>query len=236
MAAEKTLEMNEHIMRRVRLYVIVYAATLVLLLWGRDLLTAAQRLKDREQIDVAKSLAGPVVTALGAIVLVLLNLGRDWDLHNLLDRWIFGIRDKTDRVIQTQMIGAAQDVGAPALQRMESDPKGVRYVFYHFVNEQETLRALAFTYWEQYFVNLYNIVLCGLGLVISATVAVARQFSWLGFAAPTIFLLVGAFTLLSTFRSLAHKIYDLPVQQVAEIRHSKQDEFVQEIECRFGFR
>jgi len=233
MAAEKTQEMNEHITRRVRLYVIVYAALLILLLWGNELFTAAQRLKDKEQIEFAKTLVEPAVAAVGAIVLVLLSLGRDWDLHNVLDRWIFGIRDKTDQVIQHEMIGAARDVGAPGWDRMGSDPRGVRYLFYHFVNEQETLRALAFTYWEQYFVNLYNIVLCGLGLAISVTVAVVRGYGWLGFAAPAIFLFVGAFALLSTLRSLAHKICDLPVQQVAEIRYSKQDEFVQEIERRF---
>jgi hypothetical protein len=117
---------------------------------------------------------------------------------------------------------------------MELDPRGVRYLFCHFVNEQEPLRSLAFTYWEQYFVNLYNIVLCGVGLASSVTVWVVRRHGWPGLAASVIFLAVGAATALSTFRSLVEKIYDLPVQQVAEIRHSNLEEFRQEVERRFS--
>jgi hypothetical protein len=235
MAAEKTQEMNEHIAQRVRGYVISYSAIFVLLLWGNRLLAAALNvLKNRDQSDLAKTLAAPAVAALGGVVIFLLNLGRDWDLHNVLDSRLFGVRRETDQRIQTAMVEAARGVNAAGSDRMERDPRKVLHLFYHFVNDQEPLRSLAFTYWEQYFVNLYTSVLCGIGLAGSVTISVVRWHGWSGPVASATFLVLGATTLLRTFRSLVGKIYDLPVQQVDEIRHSKLEEFKLEVERRFA--
>src|SRR5712692_3229075 len=117
---------------------------------------------------------------------------------------------------------------------MQNKKKEVQYLFYHFANEQDALRSLAFTYWEQYFVNIYVICFALLGFVTSVLLALLRWKLDFTIFSTVVFLVILAAVALSTRYSLVKKLYDLPIQQIEEIRSSKGDELKAEVRQRFG--
>jgi hypothetical protein len=132
------------------------------------------------------------------------------------------------------MIKGAQKIDADGWENMNKSASEVRRLFYHFVNEQEKLRALAFTYWEQYFVNIYILAFGALCFLISAVCALLRwKLDFIAFA-PLIFLFVVSIVAVSTRYSLIPKIYDLPIQQIQEICNSHTEEFKEQVKARFG--
>ena len=106
--------MNVNIGKRVRGYILFFAVLLLILIWSNDIvsLILTSFSLDKVKSEAAQKIIYSVITAIGALAVLLLNLGRDIDLHNLLDRAIFKVRNKTDIIIHTRMIEAAQSVGA----------------------------------------------------------------------------------------------------------------------------
>lgn len=236
MSDEKTSQMNVNIGKRVRNYAIVFVILILFLIWGNDIasLLAKSLSTQKDESEAAQKIIASIITAIGGLVAIVLNLGRDIDLHNFIDRKVFGVRHKTGDIIHNKMIEAAQRVGAPSWRNMQGKRKEVSYLFYHFVNDQEVLRDLAFTYWEQYFVNIYVFCFAFTGFVISSTLVLLRWRFDLAIAAPISFLLILVAIGLSTRSSLVRKIYDLPVQQIEEIRTGHADALKDEVEKRFG--
>lgn len=227
--------MNINIGKRVRTYLIFFGSLILLMIWGGEIsaLIRAILTGDKEASDISRKVISSIVTAVGAVALIILNLGRDLDLHNWLDSKIFHVREKTGKIIHQHMIKAAESVNAVGYQNMGEKKKQVMYLFYHFANEQPVLRDLAFTYWEQYFVNIYIIVLSSLAFMgSSGIVAFQRKIEITSFI-PLMFVVIGLAVGFRTRYSLVKKIYNLPKQQVEEMRSSKQNELKTEVKARF---
>lgn len=235
MSDEKASQMSVNIGKRVRLYVILFVVLILLVIWGNTLLSLVQRtISGKQKPEFVREIGASMVAVISAAALIVVNLGRDIDLHNYADRTFFGVREKTDEIIHTKMIEAARDVGAASWQNMQDKKKEVRYLFYHFINEQITLRALAFTYFEHYFSNIYVICFSIVGFIISLLIVLFRWQLDLTILLPTLFLLIFVAISLSTYYSLVKKIYDLPIQQIEEIRATKPAELKRQVEQRFS--
>jgi hypothetical protein len=236
MSDEKAYIMTENIGKRVRCYIIFFVILILFLIWGDSIIALiTQSISGgKDESELARKIIASVITGIGALALIFINLGRDINLHNFIDGAFFKVRKRTDQIIHERMIEAARAVGARGWQNMEAQPKEVGYLFYHFVNEQTVLRSLAFTYWEQYFVNIYVICFAFVGFVISSFIALAGwRFDFTVFSSFA-FLVVLIGVGLSTRLSLIKKIYDLPNQQIEEIRSTKLTELKDEVEKRFG--
>jgi len=236
MADEKASQMSENVGKRVRYYVIFFVIVILFLIWGDTTVRLLTRSISgtKDESELAQKIVASIITAIGGLALVLINLGRDIDLHNFIDRAFFKVRRKTDEVIREKMIEAAQSVGAAGWRNMQGNKKEVQYLFYHFANEQAELRSLAFTYWEQYFVNIYVICFASVGFLISTLIALFRWRLDFTIVSPVLFVVILASIGLSTKYSLVKKIQDLPIQQIEEIRSSKADELNAEVQKRFG--
>jgi hypothetical protein len=236
MSDEKTSQMNINIGKRVRNYVLFFVVLILFLIWGNDIasLLAISLSTDKDKSEAAQKIIASIITAIGGVAVLLLNLGRDIDLHNLIDKTIFRVRHKTGDIIHNKMIEAAQRVGATSWRNMQDKRREVSYLFYHFVNNQVVLRDLAFTYWEQYFVNIYVICFAFLGFIISSTFVLLRWRLDLALVAPIAFLLILLAVGITTWKSLVRKICDLPIQQIEEIRTGHADELRDEVEKRFA--
>ena len=237
MSEEKTWKMGASIGKRVRNYLIFFAILILLQIWWEELLRSiTDSLSNEAELGILNKIITSILTLIGAIALIILNLGRDVDLHNLLDKKLFHVRSRTGEIIRREMIKAAESVQANGYENMSKKERqnDVMYLFYHFVNEQEVLRALAFTYWEQYFVNLYIIIFSILGLLFSLGISLLRwELDWAAFI-PFLFLFIGIGVGLQTQSSLVKKLYDLPKQQIQELKSSKSVELKKEVEARFG--
>lgn len=236
MSDEKTYQMNVNIGKRVRHYLIFFVVLILLLIWREELVELVTTIisGDRETAEISKEIIKSIIIFIGGVILIILNLGRDIDLHNLIDRKIFHVRKKAGEIIHDYMIEAATSVNAVndiGFENMKNKKKEVMYLFYHFVNEQEVLRDLAFTYWEQYFVNIYIIVFSIIGFVISSILIIIKgEFDLI---IPITFAAFAFLVYLRTRFSLLKKIYDLPRQQIEEIKTSQSSELKQEVEKRF---
>lgn len=232
---EKASGMSESIGKRVRYYIIFFVILILFLIWGNTIvgLITKSISGTKDEAELSQKIVASIITAIGALALVIINLGRDINLHNFIDRAFFKVRRRAGQIIHDTMIEAARSVGATGWQNMQNKRKEVSYLFYHFVNEQEKLRGLAFTYWEQYFVNIYIICFAFAGFIISALIALFRWKLDFTVFSPIVFLIILVTIGLSTRYSLVKKIYDLPIQQIEEIRSSKADELKLEVERRF---
>jgi ABC-type microcin C transport system permease subunit YejB len=129
---------------------------------------------------------------------------------------------------------AAEGIDKQYVAWMRAKPEEVLKLFYHFVNRQDVLRGLAFTYWEQYFVNLYQFVIFATGFLVSLVFAINRgHWDWI-VVFPTLFALLTLGYGLSTHFWLRKKLFDLPVQQIAEVKASSWDELKTQLKARFG--
>jgi hypothetical protein len=234
--SEKTSTMSLNIGKRVRYYIVLFTIVIVCIIWGNEIwkfITTSLETDPRE-FDLLQKIGATFVTVVGGAVLVFLNFGRDINLHNLIDTVFFHVRDNTNRIIQQEMIDRVKRYEMDEWEKMKDNQEEVTRLFYHFVNEQEALRSLAFTYWEQYFVNIYIIFFGTISFIVSLILVIMRwKFDWITFS-PLIFLFIISVVALSTYYSLKPKLYALPVQQTAEFCSSHSDEFRQQVKARFG--
>jgi hypothetical protein len=236
MSNEKASQLSINIGSRVRYYVIYFAIVILFLIWGDEILNLIKSsiANDPQKSEWAQKLIETIITALGAGAFLVMNLGRDINLHNLIDGWFFHVRRNTNAIIQREMIKEARKIGAYGWENMEKNESEVTRLFYHFVNNQETLRSLAFTYWENYFVNIYILFLGTVFFLVSTLwVCLRWKFDTVAFA-PVIFLFIIGIVAISTRYSLVPKIYALPIQQIGEICNSNTEEFKQQVRSRFG--
>ncbi len=236
MSTDRASQLNINVGKRVRYYIIYFSILVLLLIWGNDIfiLITSSLATDPQKSEWAQKLIASLITALGAGAFLIVNLGRDINLHSLIDNSFFHVRHNTNIIIQREMINCAQEINAPGWKKMSRNPTEVRRLFYHFANQQETLRALAFTYWEQYFVNIYIIFFGTLFFLISLIWSLLRwEFDTLAFA-PLVFLFIVTIVGVSTRYTLLPKIYDLPVQQIREIFSSNSSELKKQVKTRFG--
>ena len=236
MSSEKASQMGVSIGKRVRYYLIFFTILVLFLIWGNDILALVIEsvTGSKDESELARKVITSVITVIGGLAVILLNIGRDINLHNFLDKVIYRVRPEVDEIIYTEMIDAAKRVGADGWQSMSDKRQQVMFLFYHFVNEQTVLRDLAFTYWEQYFVNIYVISFSFVGFVLSSAIVALRWKLDVSVMIPLVFLFIAIIVFLSTKYSLAPKMYNHPVQQIEEIINSKADELRAEVKARFG--
>jgi hypothetical protein len=236
MSEEKASQLSINIGKRVRYYAVYFTIIILFVIWGDNILTLITSTisSDPQKSEWAQKLIASLVTALGAGAFLVMNLGRDIDLHNLIDKWLFHVRHNTNPIIINEMIKSAQKINADGCKNMENNLPEVRRLFYHFVNEQEKLRALAFTYWEQYFVNIYILSFGALCFLVSMVCVLLRWKFDIMVCVPLIFLLIISVVAISTRYSLIPKIYELPLQQIEEIHSSHPDEFKKQVQARFA--
>lgn len=235
--SDKASQMNINIGKRVRTYLIVIGFILVFMIWGDFiiktlLVSLSGSAEDRALLEmITKSL----IVVGGVILTLVLNIGRDIDLHNLLDSKIFGLREETHRVILENLENAARDVGAEKWDAIRQNPSMASRIFYHFANkeDQKVLRGLAFTYWEQYFVNIYIVVLSLTAALIGSLFIFSSSVRlWLIFL-PILLVVLAIIFAVRTFGSLKRKILDLPAQQIEEIKATHPKELKDQIDLRF---
>jgi sulfite exporter TauE/SafE len=228
--------MSANIGKRVRSYMVFFVILILFLIWGDTIVgvVTATISGDKDKAELAQKVIASVITAIGGLALIIINLGRDINLHNFVDKSLFRVRRKTDRLIRAEMIEAAKAVEANGWWNMESKGKEVSRLFYHFANQQEALRNLAFTYWEQYFVNIYILCFAFVGFVVSGVIVILRHRLDFTILSPVVFCLILIAIGLSTRFSLVKRIYDLPAQQIDEIKSSNAAELRTQVQSRFG--
>jgi hypothetical protein len=232
---EPAAKMSANIGKRVRSYMVFFIILILLLIWGNTIvgLVTATISGKNDQAELAQKVIASVITAIGGLALIVINLGRDINLHNIVDKVFFKVRRKTDEIIRAEMVNAAEAVQANGVWNMKNKPAEVSRLFYHFANQQEALRNLAFTYWEQYFVNIYVLCFAFTGFVISAIIVFLRHKFDFTVLSPVVFAAILIAVGLSTRYSLLKRIYDLPVQQVDEIKSSNAAELKAQVQSRF---
>lgn len=236
MGNEKSYEMDKGIAGRVKQYMILFTALFLILLWGEEIykLLIKSINGNKDQAELSIKIITSIIAIITAGSAMLLNIGRDIKFHYFIDDKLFRVRNKTCDIIINEIIKAGRKVGAQNVNSMIGEKEKVMHLFYHFINEQNVLRDISFTYWENYFVNIYAMFL-GLIFFLGSTVylCIRMKLDYLVFI-PCIYLLIVFLIGLSTFLSLVKRIYALPVQQIEEIRTSKAMELNDEISSRFG--
>jgi hypothetical protein len=234
MSEEKARSMGENIGKRVRNYLIFFVLLIIVVIWGDVIIKLINiGLTGSEKYDFIKNITSSIIALVIGAVIIFLNIGRDIDLHNLLDNIFFHVREKTDKIIIEGLYNKAREKNCTGFENMKNKPKELFGLFYQFVNKQEELRSLAFTYWEQYFVNLYVITFSIIGLVISIFIILLRGNFDITLFTPIVFILLFLSFYFRTFYSLVPKIYALPLQQIDEIISKQCDEFRLSIKERF---
>ncbi|MDJ0901037.1 MAG: hypothetical protein QNJ55_19725 [Xenococcus sp. MO_188.B8] len=240
MSEEKTQQMAVSICQRIRNYFIFTAIVLIFLIWSGEisnLITTKLFSTTKDDVEIAAKVTETIFVMVAAFALIILNFGRDIDLHNFIDENTFRTRHKVGKIIYKEMISLAELLNAPGQAKMTDKRKEVMRLFYHFVNNQsnqEKLRSLAFTYWEQYFVNLYIMFFCVIGFLCSLAVVIVQRKLQMISLSPLFFLIIGLTVWLRTKSSLLKRIYDLPRNQIGEIRFSNAEEFKEQVKKRFG--
>jgi hypothetical protein len=168
---------------------------------------------------------------LGSIPPIALAFARELQLHDLLDRAIFGTRADVAKQIADLMAKLAESSGYDNSEKIKASPEKAREWFYVYANEQNVLRIYAFELWEGYFVGLYLWIASAASLITCGLLAFFFQSR-----------ILAAFSILSGIIFFAEwairrwftvpKILQLPAQQVAQI-HSSSD-ILNEAKRRFG--
>jgi hypothetical protein len=160
--------MAENIQKRIKTNLILFFILVLIGIWAEPII--AYIMGDisytKENISNKSYIIKTFYTGIGYIVIFVLNLFRDINLHVLLDAKVLGIRKITGNIIINEMLKASKKVKAKNYNSMITNKEKVMYIFYHFINNQVTLRQLAFTYWEQYYVNIYTISIGIISLII----------------------------------------------------------------------
>src|SRR6266852_5796787 len=106
MSEEKTSQMSQNIGKRIRYYVIFFVILILFLIWGNSIVRLLTRSISgtKDESELAQKIVASVITGIGALALILINLGRDIDLHNFIDQKLFKVRKTTDEIIHQNMI------------------------------------------------------------------------------------------------------------------------------------
>lgn len=234
MTDDKLDKMNISIGKRIRTYLIFYTLLIVVFLWGKNLIGLLNRQDiDLKDSEIISKVVVTIFTFLGNSIMVILNLGRDIDLHNFIDKSFFKVREKTGNIICEKMKETIRELVQRDVILNDSNKDDLFSIFYHFVNDQPVLRSLAFTYWEQYFVNIYMVVISVCYSFFSIIVIVLRyktdEFSLI----PAIFIIIGIVIALYTKYGLLPKIYNLPNKNISQIINSSKVEFIRLVNQKF---
>lgn len=236
MSDELAAQMNKNIVKRVRYWVCATTIMLLVAIWS-DLLTPLVETGiwgTVHQATVVLRIVQSTLAVVAAVAIAIVTVSRDVDLHNWIDNHLWKVRVSTGRIICQEMVDAAMSVRASNWMNMKGKDKEIMNLFYHFVNEQTVLRPLAFTYWEQYFVNLHVICLTCVGAVCAFTIELWRRHIGVGIIVALIFAAICTLYTLTTRYNLVKKMQELPVQQIGEIKNSQARELKTEVENRFG--
>lgn len=235
MPEEKTSNMQKNITRRIRYYFIALGIIVITTIWWDEIFGSIREILggDKETLEETQNIAETVIAIIGALALVLLSFMRDLDLHNWLDSTIFHVREKTGSIIEEHLIDAAKRVGAQNYDKMRGEKKKIMHLFYYFINKEEVTRSLAFTYWEQYFLNIYIVILAILSSIICFIVIIVNDDSGSVLFVPLGLVVVAILTIYRTKTSLVKRIYDLPVQQIEDIRTAKASDLRVQVDQRF---
>ena len=235
MTEEKTSNMQKNIMRRVRYRLIVLGIIVITVVWWDEVIGIIKEIfgGDKAKLEETKNIAETVIAVVGALALVLLSFMRDLDLHNWLDGTFFHVRKKTASIIKKNLIEAGKNIGAQNYENMKNANKKIMNLFYYFVNQEQITRSLSFTYWEQYFVNIYIVIFTSLASITCLIIITVNGDSGSVLLVPLALALIAVLTIYRTKTSLVKRIYDLPVQQIEDIRTAKSDELRAQIDQRF---
>jgi len=235
MADKLTKELGENIAKRTRKPVILLAIIPVFVIWSDDIwIFLGYLLKsEKEEFEFWEKIIKSGISVFGFVIAVFLTLARSVDLHNLLDKILFRVRKKTNRIICDELISAVRRLDPARADIMVGKDKMITRLFYHFANKQNELRGLAFTYWENYFANILIGIIAFLSLTLCVVLWWISDASYYGLAASGIPLIIVLAIFFSTKFSLVPKIYNLPKQQISEVSASNNVELLAQVDARF---
>jgi len=223
---------SERVGKKVRDYIILYASLILFIVWGDDLIRLiTASIGKQGDLEFAQKLSVSIITVLGALSVIAVDLGRDCACHLLLDSLIFKVRRRVNKIIVKHLIEKARLSGAKGWEAVTEIEADALNLFWHFVNKQGgVLSDRAHRLFEQYYTNIYALSLGCLGFIAATIVAVARgKLDAIAFT-PSFFLLIVFSLAASTKWMLLKNIYRVPVQQIDEIALG---DMKKEIERRF---
>ncbi len=210
---------SEKIGKKIRDHIILYASLILFIIWGDDLIRLITvSVGKKGDLEFTKKVSVSIITVLGAVSVIAVDLGRDCAVHLLLDSLIFKVRKRVDKIIVMHIIEKAKLSEAKRWQTVTEVEADAINLFWHFVNKQGgVLSDRAHRLFEQYYTNIYALSLGCLGFVAATIIAFARgKLDVIAFT-PAFFVLIVLSLAASTKWMLLKNIYRAPVQQIDEI-------------------
>lgn len=167
------------------------------------------------------------------VVGMIISMTRDFDLHNKIDKTIFKTRKKVGGVISSKIIEEAEIHASEIAKTIDPHDPQVMKLFYHFVNRQEELRGLAFTYWEDYFVNITKLVSIAIITLFTVAYGLINDMNVIIEIAMIAELLLFLVYFIAN-SGLRKKILELPIIQIDEFLSSHTEEFIDQLRVRFA--
>jgi hypothetical protein len=154
-------------------------------------------------------------------------------VRNFIDAISYKLLAQVNCVIETSIVDAAQKVGIMRFSEMQRQKEKIHQLFYHFANDQKTLRSISFNYWTAYYADIKSVFI---GLI-----SISVMFSYILFSGNYSRLLVSPIIIIGiltalhihTGGQLARKILQLPKDQIEEILASHPSDLKVQIIRRF---
>lgn len=232
MSEEKSASMSLSIGERVRNYIFLYASIILFIVWNEEFMhmVTQSRMFEKGDLDFAQKFVVSIATVLGALSVIILNVGRDMGLHIIIDELLFHVRKKVKKIIVSYLREAAKKIAASGHENMEHNEDEVMFLFWHFINKEKALKDQAFKYWQQYYVNIYIVFFGLLSFAISTALLIERAKMDIVGVLPLFIIAIVLSVGESTRSMLLRRVYEIPIQQIREI---PLDELKAEVERRF---
>ncbi|GEM_PF-4232488 len=230
--SELPAKLGKNVIGRVRALALFFVLVPISAYWGDDIWKFIEG-KSLEDLDVLKEI---IKAGLGVIiwfVLLFLSLSRLVSLHYMLDPLLFGALKKVNEMIDTGLIKLAENLCPKKVASMKNNKSQLRSLFYHFVNQQDHLRAIAFAYWESYFVSLYAIVLGSLSVIATFLLSTLPGGVPVFEDVALVMCIVIILLKVAIDSTLIPKCLNHAEIQIDEIAASQPTEFVKQVNNRF---
>ena len=190
--ADPTIEMNERATKRAIWFVILVTGIIVIQICWKLIIPIIGKVVggDTKVLKDTDDLIKAGFALLVGILAALLPFFADLNVHNLIDKYIFGLRRKVEKIITQQLLASATRLNIDGAADVLSDPKNPKRIFYHFANRQEALRNGSFMLWGNIRQYLYSLLIATIAFVISFAIAIPQKDGLVSWAAPACLLLI----------------------------------------------
>ena len=232
--SDPSIEMNHRATRGALPLIVLFFLIIIAFNFWNPIVSGLTELfgGDDAKIEDVKELSNLIFPILIGVILSVLLVFVDLNLHQIIDRFTLKLKIKVGEDIRNELEKAAKSLEINGAEDVLADQNNVDDIFYHFVNEQSALRHRAFMLWGKYYQYLY-VMLFGL---LSIVFSIAYAFFWnsdtLSWWSPVVIAVCLIIYSLSAHLSLIPKIRRLPVQQVSKIRIHNAEEYRNEIRQR----